>query len=150
MVNLLSRLEGLTKPFGVEVIMDDVTASALRLCMSLGNSRIRRLAKVRPSGIQSSLEIHELAWLANGDGEQGIEASHVINTRSTGGFYCGRWQQSPHSYFPNRSRSAQSDVTLLYGKIEHGCSDHWDGLWISQSFRIAIEQDFYGFIPSHR
>lgn len=129
-VNLASRLEGLTKPFGVEVIMDDVTASALRPCISLGNSRIRRLAKVRPSGIQSSLEIHELAWLANGDGEQGIEASHLDQyEEALEAFIAGRWQQSHHILTSLIEVDQPSKMLHSYmERLGTVAPDHWDGV----------------------
>jgi adenylate cyclase len=58
-VNLASRLEGLTKAFGAEVIMDETTASAIRA--SSGTSlRVRRLARVRPAGFESAVEACEL------------------------------------------------------------------------------------------
>lgn len=59
-VNLASRLEGLTKAFGVEVIMDDVTAMGLVEHQDELEFRVRRLAKVRPAGIESPLMIYEL------------------------------------------------------------------------------------------
>lgn len=58
-VNLASRLEGLTKPFGVEVIMDEATAKAIRQEQP-DDFRVRRLARVRPSGLEADLEIYEL------------------------------------------------------------------------------------------
>lgn len=60
-VNLASRLEGLTKAFGVDVIMDEVTAAAIGNNAQSQSYRLRRLAKVRPSGIDSPLDIYELA-----------------------------------------------------------------------------------------
>ena len=51
-VNLASRLEGLTKAFGLEVNMDDATAMGLVEHQDELEFRVRRLAKVRPSGIE--------------------------------------------------------------------------------------------------
>jgi adenylate cyclase len=61
-VNLASRLEGLTKAFGVEVIMDEATALAVRDDETV-EFPIRRLARVRPSGLESSIDIYELLGL---------------------------------------------------------------------------------------
>ncbi len=58
-VNLASRLEGLTKAFGVEVIMDEATATSIRQDETV-DFRIRRLARVRPSGLESNLDVFEL------------------------------------------------------------------------------------------
>jgi adenylate cyclase len=57
-VNLASRLEGMTKAFGAEVIVDQTTAAAIRAANH--PFRIRRLAKVRPAGMNSSVEASEL------------------------------------------------------------------------------------------
>ena len=58
-VNLASRLEGLTKAFGVEVIMDEATAIELRRDHA-ADFRVRRLARVRPSGLESNLDVFQL------------------------------------------------------------------------------------------
>ncbi len=61
-VNLASRLEGMTKAFGAEVILDDATASYLRDRRDTTSLmyRVRRLARVRPSGLSTPLEICQL------------------------------------------------------------------------------------------
>lgn len=84
-VNLASRLEGISKIFGAEIILDEVTAnrlqapppvvgdssptlerdsSAPRLADSMPSFRIRRLAKVRPAGLSEPLEISQLLGTA--------------------------------------------------------------------------------------
>lgn len=58
-VNLASRLEGITKAFGAEVIVDPNTAEQIR--RSPGDEfRVRRLAKVRPAGMEQSVMVSEL------------------------------------------------------------------------------------------
>jgi adenylate cyclase len=61
-VNLASRLEGMTKAFGAEVILDDATAAYLRErhAATALMYRVRRLALVRPSGLSTPVEISEL------------------------------------------------------------------------------------------
>ncbi|TWU05559.1 adenylate/guanylate cyclase domain-containing protein [Stieleria varia] len=75
-VNLASRLEGMTKAFGAAIIVDEVFAQSLHdqlnddtAIAALGLSfsgenivrpRLRRLARVRPAGFASVLEISEL------------------------------------------------------------------------------------------
>jgi adenylate cyclase len=58
-VNLASRLEGLSKAFGAEIVVDGATAAAIgrASCPSL---RIRRLGRVRPSGLEKPVEAFEL------------------------------------------------------------------------------------------
>ena len=57
-VNVASRLEGMTTAFGAEIIVDQVTAAAIR--SSERRFRMRRLAKVRPAGMSSPVEAWEL------------------------------------------------------------------------------------------
>ncbi len=58
-VNLASRLEGLTKAFGAQVIMDEATAAEIRKS-DPAEFRLRRLARVRPSGLEKPVEACEL------------------------------------------------------------------------------------------
>ena len=73
-VNLASRLEGLNKTFGTEILVDAATADLFRAqssatkqeCLQsetpnqIQSGRLRRLAKVRPSGMEAVTEIYEL------------------------------------------------------------------------------------------
>ncbi len=58
-VNLASRLEGVSKNFGSEVILDSATAEAIRAAAQ-PQLRTRRLARVRPAGLDKPVDIHEL------------------------------------------------------------------------------------------
>lgn len=58
-VNLASRLEGITKAFGSTVILDEATAQAISSAND-SQLRVRRLARVRPAGIERTVEIFEL------------------------------------------------------------------------------------------
>lgn len=58
-VNLASRLEGLTKAFGTEVIIDRSTAEAVKE-MDESSFRVRRLAEVRPAGFEKPVEVFQL------------------------------------------------------------------------------------------
>jgi len=58
-VNLASRLEGLTKLFGAKVIIDHDTAGALK-ASSDHPFQLRRLARVRPAGLENEIEAWEL------------------------------------------------------------------------------------------
>ena len=59
-VNLASRLEGITKAFGADVILDAATTSILKEIPQQDEFRLRRLAIVRPAGFDSPVEISEL------------------------------------------------------------------------------------------
>lgn len=61
-VNLASRLEGLNKTFGTEIIVDAKTAQRLESANSQDSRmwRLRRLGTVRPAGMEAVTDIYEL------------------------------------------------------------------------------------------
>lgn len=59
-VNQGSRIEGMTRQFGVGVCIDETTAGFVRRLMPPEKGRCRRLARVRPKGMETPLLIHEL------------------------------------------------------------------------------------------
>ncbi len=59
-VNLASRLEGMTKPLRVPILLDEPTAGAVRQHMPRDVARVRRLAKVLPYGLETPLVVTEL------------------------------------------------------------------------------------------
>ncbi len=58
-VNLASRLEGLTKLLRAPILLDEPTAEKIRR-VSLDGVRVRRLAVIQPPGMTTSLEVSEL------------------------------------------------------------------------------------------
>jgi adenylate cyclase len=59
-VNLASRLESLTKRFGVPILVDDNTAGVLNASSFRSLCRLRRIGKVRPAGMSVAHTIWEL------------------------------------------------------------------------------------------
>jgi len=59
-VNLASRLEGMTKILRAPILLDEATAGAIRRQVPRETARVRRLAVVRPYGLDRSLEVSEL------------------------------------------------------------------------------------------
>lgn len=59
-VNQGSRIEGLTRQFGVGICIDEQTAKFVRRLMPPSEGRCRRLARLRPKGMDTTLLIHEL------------------------------------------------------------------------------------------
>jgi len=59
-VNLASRLEGMTKILKAPILIDSATADAARQRLSTNEARVRRVARLRPAGIQSAVEVSEL------------------------------------------------------------------------------------------
>jgi adenylate cyclase len=59
-VNLASRLEGMTKPLRVPILLDEPTAEIVRAQLPGDTARVRRLARVRPYGLETTLVVTEL------------------------------------------------------------------------------------------
>lgn len=59
-VNLASRLEGMTKALAVEVLVDDPSAAWIRKHVSPDQIRVRKLARVRPAGFKTSIDVSQL------------------------------------------------------------------------------------------
>jgi len=59
-VNLASRLEGMTKLLRAPILLDAATAEAARILLSPGQARVRRVAVIKPYGCDTPLEVSEL------------------------------------------------------------------------------------------
>ncbi|MBC7817825.1 MAG: adenylate/guanylate cyclase domain-containing protein [Planctomycetaceae bacterium] len=59
-VNQGSRIEGMTRMFGVDICIDEATANFVRRLMPPEEGRVRRLARVRPKGMDTAIEVSEL------------------------------------------------------------------------------------------
>ncbi len=59
-VNLASRLEGMTKILRAPILLDEPTADAIRRRVPRDVARVRRLAIVKPYGLDTPLEVSEL------------------------------------------------------------------------------------------
>lgn len=59
-VNQGSRYEGLTKQFGVPICIDETTADYVEQFMPKDEARVRRMARIRPAGMDTPLTVYEL------------------------------------------------------------------------------------------
>ena len=59
-VNLAARLEGMTKFIGAPILLDDSTAAELADTLPASVARLRRVARVRPYGMEGPIEVSEL------------------------------------------------------------------------------------------
>jgi len=59
-VNLASRLEGMTKTLRAAILIDEATARAVRQHVSREVARVRRVAVVKPYGLDTPLQVSEL------------------------------------------------------------------------------------------
>ena len=66
-VNLGSRLEGLTKHFRASILLDETTAEYVRANLPESEGRCRRLARIKPYGMETELTVSELLPAFGGD-----------------------------------------------------------------------------------
>lgn len=59
-VNQGARIEGMTRMFGIDICIDEATANFVRRLMPPEEGRVRRLARVRPKGMDTAVEVSEL------------------------------------------------------------------------------------------
>ncbi|MBC8355824.1 MAG: adenylate/guanylate cyclase domain-containing protein [Planctomycetes bacterium] len=59
-VNLASRLETMTKTLRASILLDESTAAYVRQAIPATHARVRRIANVRPYGMETALEVSEL------------------------------------------------------------------------------------------
>jgi adenylate cyclase len=72
-VNLASRLEGMTKTLGVELLIDEVSARWVREHVDRNRMRVRKLAIVRPAGFATAIEVSQLLPAADQAGSPSDE-----------------------------------------------------------------------------
>ncbi|QDT97909.1 adenylate/guanylate cyclase domain-containing protein [Gimesia aquarii] len=92
-VNLASRLEGLTKHLHVPVLMDETTAQIVRTKLDRQEGRVRKLAKILPYGMEKPVIVSELlpseANLDSLSDEQIACYETAVNS-----FIQGNWEES--------------------------------------------------------
>lgn len=91
-VNQCSRLEGLTRAFGVEIIVDDATAVMMQQTFTEEQATLRRLGLVQPAGMSAVMNI----WEVVPDSEMNVQVQNVHNTYSSalGLFTDGQWDMA--------------------------------------------------------
>ena len=123
-VNLASRLEGMTKQLRVSIAIDDAVARKL-IEASLKPVKIRKLAKILPYGIEHPVIVHELLQETNSlSMEQIAEYNHGVDQ-----FILGQWEeayQALHS-MPANDRAADflSQIIVEHNRIP---PQNWGGI----------------------
>lgn len=127
-VNLASRLEGMTKILRASILLDPATAEAVRQTVPRQIARVRRLAVVRPYGLDTPIEVAELLppaaelpWLTD---------EHVALTEAAlDAFLAGRWHQAYELLHRVPAEDVAADFLTAH-IAQHGRTPppHWDGV----------------------
>ena len=127
-VNLAARLEGMTKPLRVPILLDEPTAEFLRAQMPGHAARVRRLAKVRPYGLETTLVVTELVPPAGP--ESVLTDEHLADYDSAlEAFLAGEWIKAYellHKLPPqDRGKDLLTGFILQYN---HTPPPNWEGV----------------------
>ena len=126
-VNLGSRLEGLTKLFQASILMDEPTAAFVRANLPASEGRCRRLARIKPFGMETVLTITELLPPAGPD--SAITNADIATYESAlDAVIEGRWGQAFDllSELPVRDR-AKEFLMILMAEHNYEAPVDWNG-----------------------
>jgi adenylate cyclase len=92
-VNLGSRLEGMTKLLHATILMDEATDQLARQQLPPAVARLRRVARVKPYGLDKPLTVTEL--LPPADDYPELRDEHIAAyEEALGEFQAGRWSEA--------------------------------------------------------
>ena len=128
-MNLASRLEGITKAFGADIILDEATTSALKQSKQ-NEFRLRRLATVRPSGMNIPVAVSELLSPIDSVNRNVLTDQQVIDFEAgLDDFQTGNWKDADDRLqaLPawDGPRNALLDTIQKHNRIP---PENWDGV----------------------
>jgi adenylate cyclase len=127
-VNLASRLEGLTRQLHVPILLDEATAALVRGRLCDREGRVRRLARIQPYGMEIPLTVSEL--LPPEEAFPDLTNEHLrLYEEGVDNFIAGRWEQAwrcLHAMPP--SDRAQDFLTLRIAQNNRTAPPDWDGV----------------------
>lgn len=92
-VNLASRLEGITKQLRVPILVEENTLAQIRALGAPEGMRFRRLACLRPYGMKTAVTISEV--LPPAEGSRILADHHISHYESAlDAFNSGRWDEA--------------------------------------------------------
>ena len=125
-VNQGSRLEGMTKQFGVPICIDEASANFVREHMPASQGRVRRLARVRPKGMAIALEVSELLTPANAPDAISDE---IVETHENAvqAVIDGRWSEAIEILNGMPDADPKSFLLEHMGDTNNEPPEGWDG-----------------------
>lgn len=126
-VNLASRLEGLTKQLRVPILLDDATAAIIRPRLSPAEGRLRRLARVLPYGMEKPVTVSEL--LPPESEFPLLTDEHLANyERGVDLFIAGQWDEAYHYLHQMPAGDRAQDFLIQQIALANRIAPHdWDG-----------------------
>ncbi|MGE0609722.1 MAG: adenylate/guanylate cyclase domain-containing protein [Pirellulales bacterium] len=127
-VNLASRLEGMTKFLHTPILIDEATARFVREKMPPQLARCRRLAVVRPYGLGNTLEVSEL--LPPETEFPDLTNAHLAAyEQALDTFLAGNWQESLERLHEVPAKDRVKDfLTVFIAQHNRTPPPGWDGV----------------------
>jgi adenylate cyclase len=127
-VNLASRLEGMTKQIRAPILVDEATAHAVRHTVSREVVRCRRVARVKPYGMDRAVEISELLPPA-GRWPQLTDEHLQAYEEALDQFLVGNWSEAMEllQQVPARDR-VKDFLTIFIAQYNRTPPTNWDGV----------------------
>ncbi len=127
-VNLASRLEGMTKVLRAPILLDKATAQAIREQVPREIARVRRLAVVRPYGLDTPLEVSELLPPVS---EYPLLTDKHLEycERALDAFVAGRWAEAYELLHRTPTEDQGTDFLTIYiAQHNRVPPANWDGV----------------------
>lgn len=126
-VNLASRLEGMTKYFRVPVLLDDATAAKLQASKD-ARPRVRRVARAFPAGMETAVGLVEL--LPPLDSPANVLNNEDVATYERGldAFIAGDWEKAYRELRKGSADDRMVDIlTSMITQHSRVAPRDWDG-----------------------
>ncbi len=127
-VNQASRLQGMTKQFRTPILIDEATATVIRERGDIHNLRCRRIASVRPRGMDTVVNISQLLWPDGTVGELST-LQLELHERAIDMFVAGRWSEAEEIFGTHLVHDQGNSI--LRDMISRGSQvppNPWDGV----------------------
>ncbi|MEX0704467.1 MAG: adenylate/guanylate cyclase domain-containing protein [Planctomycetales bacterium] len=127
-VNLASRLEGMTKPLRVPIALDAAAAEIVRERMPAEEGRVRKLARVLPYGMESPIDVHELLGPLSETPD--LTDEHLRRyEEGVEHFIAGRWEEAYRRLHDMPADDQAQDFLALVIAQHNRCAPpDWDGV----------------------
>lgn len=128
-VNQCSRLESMTKQFGVSICIDSATADFVDRYFAATDGRLRRLAKVRPKGMEDSIEVYNLLPSEN-DLPEVSDAMITAQESACSDVAAGRWKEARQTLAGFTCDDGPKDFLLRHMESYNNVPPaNWDGVF---------------------
>lgn len=129
-VNLASRLEGLTRQLHAAVLVDQTTAESIRTNVSPAVARIRRVARVRPFGLKHAEDVHELLPPADISDDASLNDEQIANYEAAvTALIDGHWDLAMEQlHLVPASDRVKDFLTVYIAQHQRTPPPDWDGV----------------------